>query len=151
MKVSLLNDGPVTIIIDSKNKRIAIAVFLAKALQLRCIIASPDIYCIDYHLKSVYTFMLQTAEDIRQLNERIQAAASFVDRLEAEISKVIVGQHYTVGRLLIGLLSNGHVLLEGVPSLAKTLSIKSLAQAVMPNSAVYSLRLICYLPMLSAP
>lgn len=74
--------------------------------------------------------MLQTAEDIRQLNERIQIAASFVDRLEAEISKVIVGQHYMVSRLLIGLLSNGHVLLEGVPGLAKTLSIKSLAQAV---------------------
>ncbi|MBX2923320.1 MAG: MoxR family ATPase [Chitinophagaceae bacterium] len=74
--------------------------------------------------------MLQTAEDIRQLNERIQTAASFVDRLEAEISKVIVGQHYMVSRLLIGLLSNGHVLLEGVPGLAKTLSIKSLAQAV---------------------
>lgn len=74
--------------------------------------------------------MLQTAEDIRQLNERIQAAASFVDRLEAEISKVIVGQHYMVSRLLIGLLSNGHVLLEGVPGLAKTLSIKSLSQAV---------------------
>lgn len=74
--------------------------------------------------------MLQTAEDIRQLNERIQVAASFVDRLEAEISKVIVGQHYMVSRLLIGLLSNGHVLLEGVPGLAKTLSIKSLAQAI---------------------
>lgn len=74
--------------------------------------------------------MLQTADDIRQLNERIQVAASFVDRLEAEISKVIVGQHYMVSRLLIGLLSNGHVLLEGVPGLAKTLSIKSLAQAV---------------------
>ncbi|MGN6490736.1 MAG: AAA family ATPase [Agriterribacter sp.] len=74
--------------------------------------------------------MLQTADDIRQLNERIQVAAAFVDRLEAEISKVIVGQHYMVSRLLIGLLSNGHVLLEGVPGLAKTLSIKSLSQAV---------------------
>lgn len=74
--------------------------------------------------------MLQTADDIRQLNERIQIAAAFVDRLEAEISKVIVGQHYMVSRLLIGLLSNGHVLLEGVPGLAKTLSIKSLSQAV---------------------
>lgn len=74
--------------------------------------------------------MLQTAEDIKALNERIQVAAAFVDRLENEISKVIVGQHYMVSRLLIGLLSNGHVLLEGVPGLAKTLSIKSLSQAV---------------------
>ncbi len=74
--------------------------------------------------------MLQTAEDIKQLNERIQSAASFVDKLEAEIAKIIVGQHYMVSRLLIGLLSNGHVLLEGVPGLAKTLSIKSLSQAV---------------------
>lgn len=74
--------------------------------------------------------MLQTAEDIKQLNERIQGASAFIDRLEAEISKVIVGQQYMVSRLLIGLLSNGHVLLEGVPGLAKTLSIKSLAQTV---------------------
>ena len=74
--------------------------------------------------------MLQTAEDIRRLNERIQEAGSFVDRLESEIAKIIVGQRYMVNRLLIGLLSNGHVLLEGVPGLAKTLSIKSLAQAV---------------------
>jgi MoxR-like ATPase len=74
--------------------------------------------------------MLQTAEDIKQLNERIQSASGFVDRLEAEIAKVIVGQQHMVSRLLIGLLSNGHVLLEGVPGLAKTLSIKSLAQTV---------------------
>jgi len=74
--------------------------------------------------------MLQTAEDIKQLNERIQSAAAFIDRIEAEIAKVIVGQQYMVSRLLIGLLSNGHVLLEGVPGLAKTLSIKSLSQTV---------------------
>ncbi len=74
--------------------------------------------------------MLQTAEDIRQLNERIQAASAFLERIEQEISKVIVGQQYMVSRLLVGLLSNGHVLLEGVPGLAKTLSIKSLAQSV---------------------
>jgi MoxR-like ATPase len=74
--------------------------------------------------------MVQTAEDIRQLNDKIQASASFVDKLESEIAKVIVGQQYMVSRLLIGLLSNGHVLLEGVPGLAKTLSIKSLAQTI---------------------
>ncbi|HJU46031.1 MAG TPA: AAA family ATPase [Chitinophagaceae bacterium] len=74
--------------------------------------------------------MLQTAEDIRQLNEKIQYSGSFIDRLRDEVGRVIVGQQYMLDRLLIGLLSNGHVLLEGVPGLAKTLTIKSLAQAV---------------------
>src|SRR4051812_13822303 len=74
--------------------------------------------------------MLQTAEDIRLLNEKITHAAGFVTRINDELSKVIVGQHTMVERLLIGLLSNGHVLLEGVPGLAKTLTIKSLAQAI---------------------
>ncbi|HEY0434028.1 MAG TPA: AAA family ATPase [Chitinophagaceae bacterium] len=74
--------------------------------------------------------MLKTAEDIRQLNERISHAGQFVDRLREEISHVIVGQSHMLDRLLIGLLSNGHVLLEGVPGLAKTLAIKSLAQAI---------------------
>src|SRR3954469_12129744 len=73
---------------------------------------------------------MQTAEDIRLLNERIQQAALFIDRLKTELAKVVVGQLYMVDRLMIGLLSNGHVLLEGVPGLAKTLTIKSLAQAV---------------------
>lgn len=73
--------------------------------------------------------MLKTAEDIRQLNERIQSAGIFVDRIKAEVGKVIVGQPYMIDRLMIGLLSNGHVLLEGVPGLAKTLAIKSLSQA----------------------
>ncbi|MEP7278225.1 MAG: MoxR family ATPase [Bacteroidota bacterium] len=74
--------------------------------------------------------MLQTAEDIRQLNEKIQYQAVFTDRLREEVGRIIVGQHYMLDRLLIGLLSNGHVLLEGVPGLAKTLAIKSLAQAI---------------------
>ncbi len=74
--------------------------------------------------------MVQTAEDIRLLNEKIQSSASFLDKLENEIARVIVGQHHMVSRLLIGLLSNGHVLLEGVPGLAKTLSIKSLALSI---------------------
>ncbi|RFM26579.1 AAA family ATPase [Deminuibacter soli] len=73
---------------------------------------------------------MQTGEDIRRLNEQIQQSAAFVDVLRNELSKVVVGQQYMVDRLLIGLLSNGHVLLEGVPGLAKTLTIKSLAQAV---------------------
>jgi len=77
--------------------------------------------------------MVYTAEDIRQLNEKIQYQGVFIDRLRDEIGRVIIGQHYMLDRLLIGLLSNGHVLLEGVPGLAKTLAIKSLAQAVRAN------------------
>jgi len=77
--------------------------------------------------------MLQTADDIRLLNEKIIHAAGFVTRINDELSKVIVGQHGMIERLMIGLLSNGHVLLEGVPGLAKTLSIKSLAQAIHAN------------------
>jgi MoxR-like ATPase len=74
--------------------------------------------------------MLKTAEDIRQMNDRISYAGKFIDTLRAEVSKVIIGQTYMVDRLLIGLLSSGHVLLEGVPGLAKTLMIKSLSQAI---------------------
>ncbi len=74
--------------------------------------------------------MFKTAEDIRQLNEKISHAGQFTDTLKEEIGHVIVGQSHMLDRLLIGLLSNGHVLLEGVPGLAKTLTIKSLAQAI---------------------
>ncbi|MBC7866695.1 MAG: MoxR family ATPase [Gloeobacteraceae cyanobacterium ES-bin-316] len=74
--------------------------------------------------------MLQTAEDIRLLNEKISHAAGFVTRINDELSKVIVGQQTMIERLMIGLLSNGHILLEGVPGLAKTLAIKSLAQSI---------------------
>jgi MoxR-like ATPase len=74
--------------------------------------------------------MVYTAEDIRQLNEKIQYQGVFIDRLRDEIGRVIVGQHYMIDRLLIGLLSNGHILLEGVPGLAKTLAIKSMSQAI---------------------
>ncbi|HEY4154555.1 MAG TPA: MoxR family ATPase [Puia sp.] len=73
---------------------------------------------------------MYTADDIKQLNEKIQYHGLFVDRLREEISHVIIGQQYMLDRLLIGLLSNGHVLLEGVPGLAKTLTIKSLSQTI---------------------
>ena len=73
---------------------------------------------------------MQTAEDIKQLNEKIVQASLFVERLRTELSKVVVGQLHMIDSLLVGLLCNGHVLLEGVPGLAKTLTIKSLAQAV---------------------
>lgn len=74
--------------------------------------------------------MLKTAEDIRLLNEKISQAGQFADKLKEETHHVIIGQNYMLDRLLIGLLSNGHVLLEGVPGLAKTLTIKSLATAI---------------------
>lgn len=74
--------------------------------------------------------MLKTAEDIRQLNDKVGYTGKFLDTLRNEVGKVIIGQSYMLDRLLIGLLSNGHVLLEGVPGLAKTLTIRSLSQAI---------------------
>ena len=68
--------------------------------------------------------------NIRELNERIQKESQFVDLLTLEMGKVIVGQKHLVDNLLIGLLSGGHILLEGVPGLAKTLAINTLSQAV---------------------
>ena len=73
--------------------------------------------------------------DIKELNERIQKESSFVDMVTMEMNKVIIGQKHLVESLLVGLLSNGHILLEGVPGLAKTLAIKSLASTI---SAKYS-------------
>lgn len=71
-----------------------------------------------------------TALDIGALNEKIEKESAFVDILSLEINKVIVGQKHMVERLLIGLLGQGHILLEGVPGLAKTLAINTLSQAV---------------------
>ncbi|MBO7188058.1 MAG: AAA family ATPase [Tidjanibacter sp.] len=68
--------------------------------------------------------------NIKELNERIERESVFVDALNMEIGKVIVGQKHLIDTLLIGLLSNGHILLEGVPGLAKTLAITTLSQAV---------------------
>lgn len=70
------------------------------------------------------------ATDIQQLNERIKVESAFIDLLNLEIGKKIVGQRYMIERLLIGLLTEGHILLEGVPGLAKTLAIKTLSSAV---------------------
>lgn len=72
--------------------------------------------------------MIET--DIKELNERIQKESAFIDLIDMEMHRVIVGQRHMVERLLIGLLSNGHILLEGVPGLAKTLAIKSLANII---------------------
>ncbi len=71
--------------------------------------------------------------DIRELNERIEKQSAFVDTLTMGMNQVIVGQKHLVESLLIGLLSDGHILLEGVPGLAKTLAIKTLAKLVDAN------------------
>src|SRR5688572_11628605 len=71
-----------------------------------------------------------TSVDISELNERIHRDSAFIELLTMELNKTVVGQKHMVERLLIGMLANGHVLLEGVPGLAKTLAIKSLASAI---------------------
>ena len=68
--------------------------------------------------------------DIKSINEKIEKESAFVDLLTLEMNKVIVGQKDMIERLLIGLLGQGHILLEGVPGLAKTLAINTLSQAV---------------------
>jgi MoxR-like ATPase len=68
--------------------------------------------------------------DVRALNELVAKESSFVDKLLAEVGKVIVGQAYMIERILIGLLTGGHVLLEGVPGLAKTLTVRTLCDAI---------------------
>jgi MoxR-like ATPase len=70
------------------------------------------------------------AYDIKAINEKIHRESAFIDILQLEMGKVIVGQKNMVERLLIGLLANGHILLEGVPGLAKTLAVKTLASAI---------------------
>lgn len=76
---------------------------------------------------------MTVGQDIQVINERVGRESAFVDRLLAEVGKVIVGQQDMIERLLIGLLCNGHVLLEGVPGLAKTLAVNSLAQAIQAS------------------
>jgi MoxR-like ATPase len=71
-----------------------------------------------------------TTLDIRAINEKIERESAFIDLLTMEMNKVIVGQKHMIERLLIGLLGQGHILLEGVPGLAKTLAINTLAKAV---------------------
>src|SRR4029077_13199804 len=71
-----------------------------------------------------------TMYDVRALNELVAKESAFVDRLMNEVGKVIVGQQYMVERILVGLLTGGHVLLEGVPGLAKTLTVRTLCDAI---------------------
>ncbi len=71
-----------------------------------------------------------SSKTIEQINAEIQKESAFLDLMNNEISKVIVGQQYMIDRLMVGLLANGHVLLEGVPGLAKTLAIKTLSDTI---------------------
>ena len=73
--------------------------------------------------------------DVRALNELVAKESAFVDRLLNEVGKVIVGQHYMVERILVGLLTGGHVLLEGVPGLAKTLTVRTLCDSIVAKFA----------------
>lgn len=68
--------------------------------------------------------------DIQKINKMIEAESAFVEKIKSEMAKVIVGQLYMVERLLIGLLANGHILLEGVPGLAKTLGVRTLSSII---------------------
>lgn len=70
------------------------------------------------------------AVDIDAINEKIEKGSEFVDKISEEVAKVIVGQKYMIERLLIGLLANGHILLEGVPGLAKTMAVKTLSSTI---------------------
>src|SRR3954453_785754 len=74
-------------------------------------------------------------QDARELNEIGARESAFVDRIQAEVGKVIVGQTYMIERILIGLLTGGHVLLEGVPGLAKTLTVRTLCEAISAKFA----------------
>lgn len=74
--------------------------------------------------------MTDTSYDIRAINEKIERESAFIDILTLEMNKAIVGQRHMIDRLLIGLLGQGHILLEGVPGLAKTLAINTLSKAV---------------------
>jgi MoxR-like ATPase len=68
--------------------------------------------------------------DIKAINDKILKESEFIEKIVGEIGKIIVGQNYMIERLLIGLLSNGHILLEGVPGLAKTLTVKTLSGSI---------------------
>ncbi len=69
-------------------------------------------------------------QDIQQITKEVEEKSSYVKKLTGEIGKIMVGQNYLIERLLIGILANGHVLVEGVPGLAKTTAVKTLAQAI---------------------
>ena len=75
-------------------------------------------------------FSPKYGQNIKEINDRVKDAGFFIQQINAELSKVIVGQKYLTERLLIALLANGHILIEGVPGLAKTLAVKTLSKCV---------------------
>ena len=78
-------------------------------------------------------FSPKYGQDIKKINEKVKEASFFVQQLNAELAKVIVGQKYVIDRLLIALLANGHILIEGVPGLAKTLAVKTLSKCIQTD------------------
>jgi MoxR-like ATPase len=88
------------------------------------------IFFATHQLLKLHTLPGSMTDALNELNEQVQKAATWVGTLRKEIGQVIVGQEQLVDRLLVGLLANGHVLLEGVPGLAKTLSVRTLAAAI---------------------
>ncbi|MFN8007971.1 MAG: MoxR family ATPase [Terriglobia bacterium] len=83
-----------------------------------------------FELQSLRRIRMGVDVDIKAIHEKVKLESAFVDSLRREVQKVIVGQEYLIDRLLIGILSRGHLLLEGVPGLAKTLTVKTLAAAI---------------------
>ena len=75
-------------------------------------------------------FSPKYGQDIREINEKVKDASLFIQQITQELSSVIVGERYLVERLLMALLANGHVLIEGVPGLAKTLAVKTLSKSI---------------------
>src|SRR5207247_7142716 len=76
------------------------------------------------------TIVPASTPDVRALGEEVERESVWVDSVMAEVGKVVIGQKYMIDRVLIGLLANGHCLIEGVPGLAKTLTVKTLAQTI---------------------
>lgn len=98
-------------------------------VRLNLPLQSIQVFCAPYSRKALAA-EISMGQGVMIINEKVKEASSFVEDLVREIEKVIVGQKYLIERLLVGLLANGHVLLEGVPGLAKTLSVKTLSQAI---------------------
>jgi MoxR-like ATPase len=102
--------------------------------QGKCLESKSGNFCVKTKYLSMENGASEVSDaqgvDIRALSEKIEKESGFVDLLNREMEKTIVGQKDMIRKLLIGLLSNGHILLEGVPGLAKTLAIKSLSQAI---------------------
>ena len=84
--------------------------------------------------------------DPQALQQKLSASSAWVNAIREEMASVLVGQENLVNKLLIGLLSNGHILLEGVPGLAKTLAVKALAGSLRPNLPEFSLLRISFPP-----